>query len=76
MKILNRLTGNDLKKIIAGNLKKYRKQKGLTQEQVAYLAGITRALYAKYETEKSGMTVLNLVKLAKVFDVKVDELVN
>lgn len=76
MKILNRLTGNDLKKIIASNLKKYRKQKGLTQEQVAYLAGITRALYAKYETEKSCMTVLNLVKLAKVFDVKVDELVN
>lgn len=51
------------------NLKVIRAQKGLTQEQLASLAGISRPALAQIETEKTvpdGETIAKLVKALKL----------
>jgi DNA-binding XRE family transcriptional regulator len=50
---------------IAYNLKRIRKEKGLTQQQLAEAAGITQNMIARAEDWDGGMTIDTLIK---VFD--------
>ena len=60
---------------IAENIKFYRKQLGLTQEQLAqYLHG-KKSLVSNYENGYSTPDIYTLCKLADVFDITLDELV-
>lgn len=45
---------------------------GLTQEQVAEKAGITRSAYAKYESGRRGMNLIQAHKIAKALKVAFD----
>ena len=64
-----------MKTKIAENIKFYRKQLGLTQEQLAqYLHG-KKSLVSNYENGYSTPDIYTLCALADIFDVTLDELV-
>ncbi len=51
-----------------------RKQKSLTQEQMAGILGVSRPSYTCYELGNSLPTVVTLCKIADFFEVKLDYL--
>ena len=53
---------------------KLRIEKGLTQEQVATLIGVTRSTYANYETGYRNPSLQNIIKLKKIFNVSDDKI--
>jgi transcriptional regulator with XRE-family HTH domain len=60
----------------AVKLKRLREAQGLTQEQLAEKAGISRAYLARLETGRHDPHLSRLRKLAKVLKVKVSALVD
>lgn len=52
----------------------YRKERGLSQEKLAGILGITRQAVTKWENDASRPSSENLLRLAEVLDVKVDQL--
>jgi transcriptional regulator with XRE-family HTH domain len=56
-------------------LKQLRADRGMTQEQVANKAGISRVYVARLETGKQDPTLTTMMKLAKALKVTVGELV-
>ena len=56
------------------NIVRLRKEKGLTQEKVAEYMAVSRQAVAKWESNISRPSSDNLIKLAELFDVKVDAL--
>ena len=64
-----------MKTKIAENIKFYRKQLGLTQEQLAtYLHG-KKSLVSNYENGYSTPDIFTLCRLACIFEITLDELV-
>ena len=64
---------------IGENLLKLRKQNKMTQEQVVAKiqllgSGMSRATYSKIETGTRNIKASDIVALARVFDVPIDEL--
>lgn len=55
-------------------LNELRKQKGLTQKQLANILGISESAIAMYETGDRIPSLLTAKKIAKFFDVKVEEI--
>lgn len=66
----------NIKKVIAANIRKYRKLRGLTQEQLALLAELSYDFIRRIETSegKSGFSVVTLYKIATVLEVPLDYL--
>ena len=62
--------------MIGGNLQKIRKEKRLTQEALAEMAGVTRQTVAKWESGDSAPDLESAARLASLLDVKLDDLVN
>lgn len=60
---------------IAENIKFYRKQLGLTQGQLAEMLNGKKSLVSNYENGYSTPDIYTLCKLADIFDVTLDELV-
>ena len=60
---------------IGEQIKKLRKQKGLSQEQLAEQLIVSRAAVAKWESNNGVPDIENLKKLSEVFGVTIDELV-
>lgn len=58
----------------ARNFIKLRKEKGITQEKMAEICGITRSALAKWENGSSIPNMYMVIELAETFDVTVDEL--
>lgn len=58
------------------HLRKIRKQKGLTQKELAKLSYISTAYISELELEKRMPTIFVLVKLARVLSVKISDLVS
>ncbi len=56
------------------NIMRYRKEQGLTQEQLAEMIGCTRNHIQRVETAYSKPTVGLLLDVAKVLDVPVERL--
>lgn len=56
------------------NLKDFRKQYEYTQTHVANEIGITCSSYQAYEWGTAVPTLQNFIKLAKLYDVSLDEL--
>lgn len=73
---MKELIGVEMAIIIAKNLKRIRKETGLTQTEVAELANIHRVTYTRYETGKLNISVHHLVKVAFVLNVTVDEVLS
>ena len=57
------------------NLKELRLHYGYTQQQVADQLGIKVSSYQAYEWGKAVPTLQNFIKLAKLYDVALDDLI-
>lgn len=66
----------NIKKVIAINIRKYRKERGLTQEELAFNAEISYDFMRRIETGKgeTGFSIQTLYKIATVLEVTVDKL--
>lgn len=60
--------------ILAYNIKKQRMKKNMTQQQVANALAIHRSTYTYYESGKIEPNIKMLLKLAKLFDVDIKDL--
>lgn len=61
---------------VADNIKYSRKLKKYTQAQIAEMLGVTRGTIANYESEISQPPIDMLIKIAKLFDTSVENLVS
>ena len=59
---------------MALNLVELRKEKGLSQGDVAKVLGTSRQVISRYERGEAEMTYATLAKLSKYFDVSIDYL--
>ena len=66
---------NELLPIIASNIVKYRKQLGLTQQQLAFKATIDRTYIGYIENAKQNISLEILCSLAKVLKVSIIDLI-
>lgn len=68
---------SNIKGVIARNIRKYRKMKNLTQEQLALRAEISYDFMRRIETGKGkiGFSVQTLYKIATVLEVSIDLLI-
>ena len=55
-------------------LSELRKKSGLSQEKLAEVVGVSRQAVTKWESGKSNPDTENLVRLAEIFGVSIDEL--
>ena len=58
------------------NIKKIRKEKGMTQQQIAELIHMHRSNYSKIESGQREISVDALNKIAKYFGMTIDQIVN
>lgn len=58
---------------VAENIEKYRKQKGLTQEELAEKAGLNRSYFWDIENGRN-ISIKTAYKLAKALNIKLSEL--
>lgn len=56
-------------------LKQLRKEKGLTQKEVAFALGIALTTYANYEQGTREPSIETIIKICKYFDVSSDYLI-
>ena len=65
-----------MKNMISKNLKSLRKKYNYTQDDIAEKLNVSRQSIAKWESGESTPDIYNCVKLAELFNVKLDDLVN
>jgi tellurite methyltransferase len=63
-----------LKDMLAKNINRYRKEKGLTQESLAQKLGITYQAVSKWENAQTMPDIALLPDISKVLEVSVDKL--
>lgn len=61
---------------IANRLLEYRKRSGLSQEELADKLGISRQSVSKWERAEAAPDTENLIELAKIYGVSLDDLLN
>jgi transcriptional regulator with XRE-family HTH domain len=64
----------DFRQIVAANIVRVRREKGLSQEGLAWEAGVNRSYMAKIETGKTWVGLEIVVKLAAVLQIEPHEL--
>jgi transcriptional regulator with XRE-family HTH domain len=64
----------DFRQVFATNLRRFRHQKGLSQEDLAYEAGVNRTYMSKLEKGGSFVGLEIIVKLAEKLEVAPSEL--
>lgn len=62
------------KQKICERLKAERKEKNLTQRQVADYLGITQSHYSTYESGRNTISITKLIKLAELYKISIDNL--
>jgi transcriptional regulator with XRE-family HTH domain len=65
-----------LRKVVAKNLRRMRRAKGLSQEELADLASVNRNYIGMLEREENAATVDMLEKLAEVLEIDPVEFLN
>lgn len=60
---------------LANNVKKLRKQAGLSQEELAFQCDIDRTYISKVERGVANPSLLILVKIAETLNVRIEDLV-
>lgn len=66
----------DLREVLAGNLRRLRNAKGLSQDDLAYEANISRSYLSQLEKGEFYASLRILEKVAAVFGVEPSELLN
>lgn len=64
-----------MKNTIGNNIKKLRKESGITQEQIASKLCISRQALSNYETGKRIPDIYELIVFADLFEVSLDTIV-
>ena len=64
-----------MKNTIGNNIKKFRKESGITQEQIASKLCISGQALSNYETGKRIPDIYELIVLADLFEVSLDTIV-
>jgi XRE family transcriptional regulator, regulator of sulfur utilization len=60
---------------LASNVRKLREARGLTQQQIAKLAGVPRPTWANLESGQANPTIAVLVRAADALQVRIEELI-
>jgi transcriptional regulator with XRE-family HTH domain len=60
---------NNRLRLLGLHVRKWREQRGLTQEQLALVVGFTRSYITEIETGKRNISFLNLTKILDVLEV-------
>lgn len=60
--------------MIGENIQKLRKESGLSQEDLAELLGVSRQAVSKWESDTAQPTMVNIIALARAFDVSIGSL--
>lgn len=60
----------DIKEILAENLKYYRNRRKVSQEELAFKAGLHRTYISSIECQRRNISVENLSKIAEVLEIK------
>jgi len=63
-----------IREVFAQNLKKFRRAKGLSQEELAHLAGIDRTYVSLLERRIYSVTIDIVARLAEALDIEPSEL--
>lgn len=66
----------ELASVIGGNLRRYRKQRGLSLEQFGKLSKVSRAMLGQIELNRSVPTITVLLKIARALDLPVSALLS
>lgn len=61
---------------IGENVKKIRKEKGLTQKELGERLGITQSAIGQFENDKTSPTITTISKIANALDVEIDKIMN
>ena len=61
--------------MVGKNIKNFRAEKGLTQEELAEKLAVTRQAVSNWETEKTQPDIDTLQKIAQVLEVSVEEII-
>ncbi len=61
--------------IFGKNVRKYRNQLNISQEELAYRAGLHRTYIGMIERAEKNITLINIEKIAKALTVKIEKLV-
>jgi len=64
--------GNYYYKRLGNNIKKHRRKRCLSQEQLAFLSGVDRSYLAEVETGKANPSVRFLHKLSNTLKIKIN----
>ena len=61
---------------IAKNIRKYRKEQNISQEQIAVDIGVSPEFYRKFESTlgSEGMSAINIYKISVVLGISIDKL--
>jgi len=60
--------------IFGGNVQKYRKEKQISQEKLAEIAGVHRTYVGMIERAEKNITLRNMEKIAKALNVEIKDL--
>lgn len=64
----------DILETIAINIKKQRKEKGISQESLAYMASIDRTYMTEIENAKRNLSIKVLEKIANALEIDIKQL--
>jgi len=67
---------SDTRSVFGNNLVRYRKARNLTQEELAKLSGINRAMIAYYETSPVDPSASSLLAIAQALNLSMEELLS
>jgi len=59
---------------VSKNLKKIREEYQISAKEVAEQVGISKSYYSMIENDKRGLSYINALKIAAVFDMKPDDI--
>lgn len=65
-----------IKMDIGSNIKRLREQRGIKQHEIADLIGMHRSNYSKIENGQRDISIAAIEKVAKFFNLSIDELVH
>ena len=58
--------------MLAENIRKYRKEKNMSQDELAEKLGVSRQSISLWENGQTQPTIENIIALAKIFNVSTD----
>jgi transcriptional regulator with XRE-family HTH domain len=68
------VSSKNILKIFGENVQKYRKEKQISQEKLAEIAGVHRTYIGMIERAEKNITLRNIEKIAKTLEVEIKDL--